>query len=221
MVEDWKPIAGFEGIYEASNQGRIRRLERGKKLCAADIPNIVALREKGLSHQKIANQFGVSKRNIAMIFKGLNWANDPAHRFIQGSLLTTGYFMVQLRKDGKSHRHLVHRLIAQTFIGPIPAGLCINHLDGNPKNNAVTNLEITTYAGNAQHAIKALGWKPTAQRGPQNGCAKLTEEQVRYIKSQPKKYGIATKLAREFGVTNSAISSILNGKNWAHIQSRA
>jgi transcriptional regulator with XRE-family HTH domain len=218
MTENWKPIAGFEGLYEASTHGRIRRLERGKKLSAADIPKIIELRESGLSHQKIATRFGVSKRNIVLIFQGRNWANDPTHRVLRGSLPSTGYFVVKLRKDGKSHRHSVHRLIAQTFIGQIPHGMCINHLDGDKKNNAVSNLEITTYAGNTQHAVKFLGWKPTIQRGPQNGCAKLTEDQVRYIKSHKSGYGVGAKLARELGVTISTISKIRCGINWSHVQ---
>lgn len=217
MVENWKPVTGFEGLYEASAHGRIRRLERGKKLSATDIHKIRGLRESGESYKKIADQFGVSKRNIILIFKGLNWANDPEFRILTGTCTSKGYLAVQLRKDGRSHRNFIHRLIAQTFIGPIPNGMCINHLDGNPRNNAVSNLEITTYSGNTRHAIEVLGWKPKGQLGTENGFAKLTDEQVRYIKSHPKRYGVATKLARELGVASSTISSILSGKRWTHI----
>jgi hypothetical protein len=31
-VEVWKPVVGYEGLYEVSNQGRVRSLRRGKVL---------------------------------------------------------------------------------------------------------------------------------------------------------------------------------------------
>lgn len=74
MTEEWREIKGFEGRYEASSYGRIRNLVRGKKLSHKDIPEIRRLREIGLTHEKIADQFHVSKHNIALIFKDGNWA---------------------------------------------------------------------------------------------------------------------------------------------------
>lgn len=62
-------------------------------------------------------------------------------------------FRVNLWKDGKFEYWLVHRLVAMTFI-PNPKGKpCINHIDGNPKNNQVNNLEWTTYTENQNHAF--------------------------------------------------------------------
>lgn len=52
-----------------------------------------------------------------------------------------GYLRVTLCKYGKTKRHLVHRLVAFAFI-PNPYGYrCVNHLDENPLNNCVENLE--------------------------------------------------------------------------------
>ena len=31
LVEEWKPVVGFEGLYDASDWGRIKSLERMKK----------------------------------------------------------------------------------------------------------------------------------------------------------------------------------------------
>lgn len=56
----------------------------------------------------------------------------------------------QLFINGKSYQ--VHRLIAETFIGPIPPLYVINHKDGNKTNNHVKNLEICTAAQNTKHA---------------------------------------------------------------------
>ena len=47
----------------------------------------------------------------------------------------------------------IHALVALTFIGPRPQNLVINHIDGNPKNNRLDNLEYLTRAGNAYHGL--------------------------------------------------------------------
>ncbi len=45
----------------------------------------------------------------------------------------------------------VHRVVAQTFIGKIPKGKEINHLDGDKHNNNINNLEIVTRQENITH----------------------------------------------------------------------
>jgi len=45
----------------------------------------------------------------------------------------------------------VHRVVAQTFIGKIPKGKEINHLDGDKHNNNINNLEIVTRQQNITH----------------------------------------------------------------------
>ena len=55
-----------------------------------------------------------------------------------------GYLKVGLWSNGKVKHHLVHRLVAEAFI-PNPNNLpIINHIDENPSNNNVDNLEWCT-----------------------------------------------------------------------------
>lgn len=61
---------------------------------------------------------------------------------------------VTLWKSGKSKDFLVHRLVAFAFISQIEGKNCINHIDGNPKNNHVTNLEWCNYKENQNHAFE-------------------------------------------------------------------
>ena len=62
--------------------------------------------------------------------------------------------VVKLNK-GKSPRDCkVHQLVAQAFI-PNPNNYkVINHIDGNPMNNKVENLEWCTQKHNVQHSIE-------------------------------------------------------------------
>lgn len=48
-------------------------------------------------------------------------------------------------------RYYTHRVIWELVNGPIPAGLCIDHLDGNGLNNRLENLRVTTLSGNQRN----------------------------------------------------------------------
>ncbi|MEN1895148.1 MULTISPECIES: NUMOD4 domain-containing protein [Staphylococcus] len=61
---------------------------------------------------------------------------------------------VTLWKDKTPKSYLVHRLVAFTFIPTVKDKNCVNHIDGNPKNNHVDNLEWCTYKENQNHAFE-------------------------------------------------------------------
>jgi hypothetical protein len=57
-----------------------------------------------------------------------------------------GYICVSLCKQGGEKSMAVHQLVAITFLGHNPCGhkLVIDHIDDNPSNNRVDNLQIVT-----------------------------------------------------------------------------
>ena len=76
-------------------------------------------------------------------------------RYLKGGALIYGHKTVLLSKNGKAEMRLVHRLVAQAFI-PNPNGLAVvHHIDGNPQNNSVTNLQWCTQKENVKHCIDA------------------------------------------------------------------
>ncbi|QKE56273.1 HNH endonuclease [Staphylococcus phage Metroid] len=53
---------------------------------------------------------------------------------------------------GNGNRYYVHRLVAECFIGKIPEGYVVNHIDGVKDNCYYKNLEIITFEENVSHA---------------------------------------------------------------------
>lgn len=69
-----------------------------------------------------------------------------------------GYCRQPLRRaDGKVVCHYVHRLVALAFLPPAPAETEVDHVDGNPRNNAVGNLRWVTHRENITSAMARNG----------------------------------------------------------------
>ena len=64
-----------------------------------------------------------------------------------------GYSIIGLWKNRKQKFYPVHRLVANTFITNKHNKREVNHIDGNKKNNNVTNLEWATRSENMKHAV--------------------------------------------------------------------
>lgn len=62
-----------------------------------------------------------------------------------------GYERVVLTKDGIRKTYLVHKLVALAFIPNVENKTTINHIDGNKRNNNVSNLEWATEKENQIH----------------------------------------------------------------------
>lgn len=67
-------------------------------------------------------------------------------RLLTPTVNSTGHPVVCLSVDGEQRTVRVCRLVAEAFLGKIPARLRVIHLDGNPMNNRVDNLAIGTSA---------------------------------------------------------------------------
>lgn len=127
-----------------------------------------------------------------------------------------GYWHLDLTKDKKRHGRFIHRLVATTFIPNPENKPQINHIDFNPANCHVSNLEWCTPRENVQHTIRH-GRKAPQPKGEDNKNSKLTNEQVREIK---RLYGsmLTRDLAIMFGITSRNIRYIISGKRWSHVK---
>lgn len=131
MEEIWRDIKfidtdgkeyDYEGLYQVSNLGRVRSLDRID--CA-------------------------ERKRKGKVLKCKPNNND-------------GYMSIRLNKDGRATSFRVHRLVAHMFI-PNPNNYpIINHLDENPSNCNVDNLEWCTQKYNAQYSA----YKQTGDKNP-------------------------------------------------------
>ena len=122
-----------------------------------------------------------------------------------------GYLYVDLYESGRRGRFYVHRLVANAFISNPQNKPYINHIDGNPHNNSVENLEWCTPLENVEHASKVLG----AMKQYQIACKKKEKAvwQIDYKTGEKIKMFLSVRKAeRETGINSSYISQICNGK---------
>jgi len=123
---------------------------------------------------------------------------------------------IQLHDDGVSKFFLVHRLVAFAFLGDPPDKYEVNHKDGNPLNNNLSNLEWVSRSYNNHHSW-VIGLKN--QDGVKNPSSKLTNEDVIVIKNLLKGGVLSqVQIAEKFKVSSSLISQIHSRRIWDHIE---
>ena len=110
-----------------------------------------------------------------------------------------GYLHVRLTK-GKAYKHyLIHRLVADAFIGERPADCEVNHIDENKQNNKLDNLEYVTHLQNVRHG---------------NGIRRRSKAVIATLPDGTEEhYASATEAGKKLGVTKNAIGNAIYKKN--------
>lgn len=165
--EVWKAIPGHSD-YEASSDGRVRRVTHGRGT------------------------------------KGL--------RVLKNHARSDGRLVVLIPDDAGVRRTMqVSRLVALAFHGtPTAPKDYACHNDGDHLNNRPENLRWDDQAGNMADR-KKHGTVPVKRGSAAGGCAKLTDEAVAAIRASKQ---TCRSLGQIYGVHNSQISRIRNGRAW-------
>lgn len=121
-------------------------------------------------------------------------------RILKPALSTTGYPTVSLWKNNAGRTSAIHKLVLAAFVGQSDNGTIANHIDGNKKNNHISNLEITTYRGNLIHAYET----------GLNTNKRLSSSDIAAIRSGTRYRGYGAAMARKYGMCESRISKILS-----------
>lgn len=139
--------------------------------------------------------------------------SKASNKILSPQLDKDGYEKIQMiSTDEKRHRYSVHRIVLENFM-PIESmeKLQVNHIDGNKRNNNLSNLEWVTCKENITHAIE------NRLRAEINGGSKLTVDEVKEIYIRAKNGESNITLGKEFGVNPDQIGRIKNKKSWKNI----
>lgn len=58
------------------------------------------------------------------------------------------YYFVSIMKNGVHYSRGLHQIVWQAFNGEIPKGYEVDHIDDNPSNNCLSNLQLLTHQEN-------------------------------------------------------------------------
>lgn len=111
MEELWKDIEGYEGLYQVSNLGRVKRIASNR--CKKE-------------------------------------------RILKQTVGSTGYYCVDLSKEGCTKTKKVHRLVACAFIPNTNNLPQVSHIDESRLNNMVNNLIWATNKENANMPLRKI-----------------------------------------------------------------
>lgn len=130
-------------------------------------------------------------------------------KILRAGKTSTGHLSVAL---GKGSTRMVHVLVLEAFVGPAPKHCETCHLDGNRANNSLGNLRWATRSENLHNAVRTGNKKV----GKDVRWSKLTDENVAATRAM---FGATavTKIARHFGVNESTVRQIRDGKAWRGI----
>lgn len=160
-METWKPVVGFEGLYEVSDHGRVKTVKTDRIKRPTQSPK-------------------------------------------------DGRLSVLLWIENKCKMLKVHRLVLFAFVGPPPEKHECCHGDGNPQNNLIGNLRWDTASANQADRVK----HGTSNRGERCANAKLTEEQIKAIREDPR---LQREIAEDYGIRAGHVSRIKSGVRWGHV----
>jgi hypothetical protein len=171
MMETWREIEGYEGLYSVSDMGRVKTPARYVKTWFGQ-----RLRKERLMTLKVKSH---------------------------------GYLEVALQKPGAPIRFaLVHRLVAEAFIGVPLEGQECRHRDGNRLDCRVNNLLWGTCKQNIadqyRHGTRiASEWHPLAS---------LTTEMVQWIRESDQS---GAEIARQLGLSVSTVCRARKAQTYA------
>jgi hypothetical protein len=186
--EIWKDIKDFEGYYQVSNLGRVKRLDFSVQRGG------VVYRYKGMVLK--ANNDTRGYPQLVLNFNTKRTAR--VHRLVAEAFLQppSQELMEVCKSSGLDYA-------------------LINHIDENKFNPAVSNLEWCSSAHNNSYGKSRKG--VASMSGSASKHSILVEEDVTEIlRLLHKKVLSQEKIANLFGVKQITISNIWTGRSWSH-----
>jgi uncharacterized protein (DUF433 family) len=175
------------------------------KLTEADVLEIVARCESGETQAAVGHDFPVTEQMVGRIMNGLNWSTvtgiEP-HR--------PGFLRGEASASAKLTRGQVLEIVRRCQAG--------ERYDRVARDLPVGKSQVARIMrGEAWAHVTGIESGPGRPRGEDNETAKLTEAEVLEIVRRYDAGETQMSIARDFPVSQSAVSKILRGENWGHV----
>lgn len=135
--------------------------------------------------------------------------SEPRFKLIGGTIRPDGHVAVRLRggPSRRSQTFLLRTIVLEAFVGVRIAGMVGAHIDGDPKNNTLSNLQWTSRADNCLDHRR--------RKKPRHFV--LESDDIEPIWNRLLSGETTVSIAKDYGVLPGAISSLKCGKAWRHI----
>lgn len=154
--------------------------------------------------------YGVSADGRVWTRRNNRWGFLTTWRALRpGTDKRTGYQHVSLRVDGKTINKTVHRLVFETFNGPVPVGHTVNHENGVKSCNDLSNLTSMTLGKNHEHAYRT-GLRPAVGR-------KFSAEQVQAMREERSAGASFGAISKRYGIATGSVHRIVTRKTYRDI----
>ena len=153
--------------------------------------------------------------------------NINTGRILKSTISNMGYERVRLYKDSCSKQMSVHRLVALAFIANPDNKRCVNHIDNNPLNNNVTNLEWVTDKENMRWASSQgrMDFSDERKKKHRESLKGIMRAVVGTDKNGNKYFFNSIREADKYGFTSKHISDCckgrrktVNGLKWEYVE---
>lgn len=140
---------------------------------------------------------------------------------LAGNPNSMGYPQVDLRSGGPRKPFLVHRLVLMAF-APVEdsSDLQANHIDFDPMNSSLENLEWTTPLQNMRHFFSSERTRDMSKNvGSRHHLSNLKDADVLEIRRLcvSRVRGNRLAVARQFGIHKATVDQIVSWKTWRHL----
>lgn len=127
-------------------------------------------------------------------------------------VLRNGYLRLGLYVNKRRKFFTIHNLLVKVFNKAENYEVC-RHLDGNRKNNKLSNLKPGTYKENSKDMLE----HGTRLRGSKHPNRKITDKDVLDIRAMAANDYYSHEIAEIYALSPGNVRCILNGRRWGHL----